>query len=341
MAASYRRLVSYVIPLLVSLSLGVVATHQVRQIALSDQDNVDTFYSLTDGLETYKQEMRQEWRTRILSTLLAGLTVKSVEHVFHPRDRNAAMRQIARVWAFVWLLATFLVFVIVARERSLLYIFGIFGGIAFAYTPGIGVIRFYPWDLPALFSFACFVAVLMLHRLHWLVVLVPLATLLKETALLLPLAGLFWERVAMRRRLMVVGVTFLAAVSLKSVVDLITENPSPLVTMTLRDGTLPFRFGDNLQRIAHIRDWTTHPVFVNAGLLVALFLLPVSDRRILMLKVIAALFVLGNLLFASIVEYRVWFELLPLSLYAIDLHFSPATATRSGATPALAPPGGR
>ena len=320
MAAKYRLLLSYVIPLIVSISTCVIVTHQARQIALLEQDNVDVFYSFAEGLEQYKP-IRQEWKTRILSNFLAGRLVNHVERVYHPSDRDDAMRYIPSLWSFAWLFLTNLVFVALDREKALVYIFGVFAGLSFAYTPGIGETRIYPWDLTSLFCFSCFVGLIKLHRVQWLVVFIPIATLFKETALILLVAFLFWDQVPLRRRLVAILATLLATFCLKGSVDLITANPSPIVTMTLRDGPGVYRFSDNIRQLLYGRVWTNHPFFINSGLLASLLILPMGDRRIHMLKAIGILFILGNFFFGNIIEYRIWFEVIPLSLYAIDVYF--------------------
>jgi hypothetical protein len=321
MSQRYRRLLSYLIPLMVALSTCVVLTHQAREIALSDEANVENFYSFAQGLTQYKSELQQEWRTRILSNFLAGRVVNLVEEIYGATDRQAAMQRVAALWSFVWLLMINLNFVVVDRERALLYIFGTFAAVSFAYTPGIGATRIYPWDLPSLFFFSSAVALLKLHREEGLVVLIPIAILFKETAILLVIAFLFWPDVSVRRRLAALLVTLLGAFILKGIVDLVTANPSPVMTMTLRDGTGVYRYVTNMKHLLAVRPWTSHPVFINAGLLASLFVLPPGDRPIAMLQLIALLFILGNFFFANIVEYRIWFEVIPLSLYAIDLYF--------------------
>lgn len=326
---TYRLFLSYAIPVIVMVATSVIVIHQAKAIALSDEDIANTFYSFADGLEQYKDE-RQEWRTRILSNFLAGRLVNAVEGLYGTTDRQAAIPRVAAIWSSAWLLMINAVLVVIHRERALLFILATFTAMTFAYTPGIGAARIYPWDLPALFFFTCFVAVLKLRREERLVVLIPLATLFKETALLLVVAFLFWQ-VPWRRRLLAMVTAAVSALFLKGVVDVVTANPSPILTMTLRDGPDVHRYITNLQHLVAVGNWTRHPVFINAGLLVSLLLLPIGDRRIRTVQVIAILFILGNFLFGNIAEYRIWFELVPLSLYAIEIYFfRPALATEPG-----------
>jgi len=143
--------------------------------------------------------------------------------------------------------------------------------------------------------------------------------LFKETALLMVVPLLFWNKVPIRKRLVLMGIILLVSISLRTAVDLLTANPSVLLTMTVRHGTSPARYIENIRQLLDVK---ANPViFIDSGLLAALLLLPVSDRRVLMLKAIGVLLVLGNLLFGTIIEYRIWFEAIPLALYAIELYF--------------------
>jgi len=332
-SAIYRRWSTYVIPLIISFSISVVVAHQAKNIALSDEDNAQTFYTFTKGLSEYKYE-RQEWKTRILSNALAGQLVKIVEAAYGTTDRNVVLPRAAALWSFFWLLGTNVLFVIVDRERSLLYSLGTFTAIMFACTPGIGAPRVYPWDMTSLFVFSVAVILMKLHKEEWLLLLVPIGTLFKETALLLVMLLVPSADIPRRRRIFIGAATIAIALSAKAIVDVVTENPSPVFTMTLSDGPTTPRYVTNLQAILAPPAWTTHPVFVNAGLLASLLILPMADRRVGILKVIAVLFIVGNFFFGNIVEYRIWFELIPLSLYGIERCFFETALARGAPVPA-------
>jgi hypothetical protein len=326
----YHAVVAYAVPLIVALSLSVVLAKQVRQIALSNEDNAKAFHSFSAGLEEYR-ELRPEWRTRFLSNLLAGGLVNLIEVGSAPADRDAAMGSITAKWTAGWIMLVFLIYIAFLREESLLFILGTFCAVSFAYTPGLGSIRIYPWDLPALFWFAVAVVLLKSNRLYLLAFLVPIATLFKETALLIPIAFLFWGKIPWRRRVALCVLSMLAGLAAKGILDLVTSSPSPLITMTLSDAHTEPRLATNLRLISILR--AGHPLFINAGLLAALLLLPCSDRRILGWKVIALVFIVGNMLFGLINEYRIWLELVPPSLQAIDLHFSRRVPSKPSGLP--------
>ena len=62
-------------------------------------------------------------------------------------------------------------------------------------------------------------------------------------------------------------------------------------------------------------------LFINAGTALVLFLIPSKDRIILGLKGIALIFIISNLYLGYYREYRIFLELTPLALYALDKAF--------------------
>ena len=347
MRIKYRSILSYLIPLIVAFSLCVTVSYQIRQVALSNVDNTISFNSFADGLSKYK-ELRQEWRPRILSNFIAGRFVNLFSDGFRSFYKMEANKMIYAWWTAAWLFLISVLFIIAFKQRSLLYILGIFAGISFAYSPGVGVMRVYPWDMPALFAFCCFVLFIKQRRELWLAAFIPVAILLKETAFLMVIAFLFLEKVPWRRKLLLAGIAGLAGIAVKLAVDLLTGNPSPLLSMTymVEPGQLaaylhvpmnsPFRF--EFSRLAanlpSLFSWRWDSLlFVDAGLLLVLLFLPLKPYPLAMFKVIALIFLVGNLVFGVITEYRIWFEMIPLALYGIDLTLlSPAKTEEAAAT---------
>lgn len=336
MNSKYHSFLIYAIPLIVTLGISAILTQQVRQVAFSHSDNITTFYSYSNGIVKYKF-LRQEWRPRILSNFLAGRFVNLFDGSGSSASKPEVIKSVIAYWVAAWFLLIGLVLTIFIKERALLYILGIYAGISFAYMPGMGVTRVYPWDMPALFAFCCFILMVMRKKEAWLALFIPLAVLLKETAIVMIVGLLFMQGVTRRRKLIYTGAALVAALAVKTAVDLVTGNPSPLFTMTYRISDLyiiagylrePVTAGfsfqtsrllENLREIAQCQLDT--PFFVNAGLLLALFILPFRDRVIIMLKVTALLFTLGILAFGVINEFRIWFEMIPVSLYALHLYF--------------------
>ncbi len=339
MKFKYRSFLIYAIPLIVTLGICAILTQQVRQVALSHPDNTTAFYSYSTGFERYKH-LRQEWRPRIFSNFLAGRFVNLFSDSESAGSRTEFTKSVVAYWVVGWFLLTGILITIFFKERSLFYILGIYAGISFAYTPGMGVMRVYPWDMPALFVFCCFIVIIKAKKEAWLALFIPLAMFFKETAIVMLVALLFWEGVTRRRKLIFTGATLAAALMVKTTVDLITRNPSPLFTMTYRSSdfsiiaaylrqpvTTGFTFQTSLlaENLRQIFTWQlVTPLLVNAGLLLSLFILPFKNRTIVMLKVTALVFTLGILVFGVINEFRIWFEMIPVSLYALELYFFPS-----------------
>jgi hypothetical protein len=343
MRINYRSFLIYVIPIIVTLGISAILTQQVRQVAFSHSDNITTFYSYSNGMVKYKF-LRQEWRPRVLSNFLAGRFVNLLDGKADSVSKPESIKSVIAFWVAAWFLLIGLALTIFTKEKALLCILGIYAGISFAYMPGMGVTRVYPWDMPALFAFCCFILIIMKKKEAWLALLIPLSVLFKETAIVMVVALLFWKGVSRRRKLIYTGATLAAALAVKTAVDLVTGNPSPLFTMTYRISDLfiiagylrepvttgfSFQTSRLLENLREIAKWQLDtPFLVNAGLLLALFILPFRDRVIVMLKVTALLFTLGILFFGVINEFRIWFEMIPVSLYALDLYLFGGTDGR-------------
>jgi len=318
MISKYRSFLQYAIPIIIALAISVIVSKEAPLALHEHPGDATIFTSFSQGLEEYK-EIKQEWRPRILSNYLASRLANLIEAQYNGQDSALVMDYVSAYWTIGWLILIYLMFIIFFKEKSLLYLFGIFAGISFAYVPSIGITRIYPWDMTSLFIFTCFVTILKTKKESWLVFFIPIAILFKETALLMIAAFLFWEEVPLRRRLIYVGITLLTSLVIKAGIDIITANPSFIFTMTYSTKSGTSRIIENIRQLLVLR--IDSPLFIDAGLLAALLLLPIRKRPLLMLKLIAIAFILGNFVFGQIFEFRIWFEMIPISLYALDVYF--------------------
>lgn len=318
MTTKYRSFLRYAIPIIIGLAICVIVSKEAPLALHEHQADATIFTSFSQGLEGYK-EIKQEWRPRILSNYLSSGLANLIQAQSAGQDPALVMDYVSAYWTVGWLILIFLMIILFFKEKSLLYLFGIFAGISFAYMPSIGITRIYPWDMTSLFIFTIFVIILKTKKESWLVFVIPIAILFKETALLMIAAFLFWEGAPLRRKLLYVGITLLASLIIKIGVDLFTANPSILLTMTYRTRSGAIRIIENIRQLLTLR--IDSPLFIDAGLLAALLLLPINKRPLLMLKLIAIAFTLGNFLFGQIFEFRIWFEMIPISLYALDVYF--------------------
>lgn len=147
----------------------------------------------------------------------------------------------------------------------------------------------------------------------------PLGMGFKETTAVLCLAFLFAEQ-PWKRRLVMCAVSLSACLAVEIAIDIYVRVPIPLFTMEYRyqggQGPTTFYVWENLKSL---RDLHFVPLLVNGGTLLAFMLLPSVNRTMLALKLVSLVFVAGIFLFARINEYRIFFEMIPFALYALEL----------------------
>jgi len=311
---------AYGIPIILALGVSIVLfIHMAGINSTPKSETYRTFYSLTNGLDGYTN-LKTAWQPRIFSTFLAAFISRVsawvVNKISIPVINSPAELTIA-LWTTGWFLASGFVSLVTFKQRSIFYFFGTFAAISFGYLPRLEMaVRVYPWDLPALFFFTLFM-VFWLQKKYWLAfILIPLGVGFKETALILSIAFLFADLQWKQRLRLFLG-SILLGFAIKISIDYFLQLPL-FFTMETRVGgnqDASFYLFSNLYWLKRIM-----PFFVNAGTLLALILLPITNKNILVFKIIAAFFILGNFLFGNIIEYRIWFELTPFALYALDIN---------------------
>jgi hypothetical protein len=222
-----------------------------------------------------------------------------------------------------WLLLTNVSLIFSFGRHSLIIMWGIFAAIAFGYSPGL-VVRVYPWDLPALFFFTLWIILFHHGKYYLLPIVIIIGMLFKETTIVL-LVGFLFLPLPLRKRLNLVLITGIFYIIVKVIVELAVQNPIPFLSLSVtpdnKGGLQDLWIIENLALLLQSRVYA-HPIWVNAGTLLALLLLPSKGRSILMLKSIAALFVISIFIFGKIFEYRIWFEAAPIAVYGLALYFS-------------------
>lgn len=312
---NYAILVSFVIPFIIAAGLSVVELRQMDHYVRGsiETDVHRTFTAFTGDLQTY-DNLRQEWRPRILSNFLVGRLINLLSNHYD-------FSFIIGLWTSAWLFIMFLLLICGFHEKAIFYIFGIFAGIAYGYTKSIGSPWVFPWDMPALFIYVVFLILVTKKKFVFLIPFTPIAMLFKETAIVMIIAFLFVEDIPLKKRVLYLVMTAILCYLVKTGIDLITHNPSLFLTMTLKKGEDTLRLLINLRTLVSLRLDT--PFLINSGLLLSLMILPLRSKTILMFKLVAAVFIISNLIFGMITEYRIWFELIPLSLFGLQTTFFP------------------
>lgn len=283
----------------VGASLCVMFYHQTRWLAPLHPHSYGSFQGASLGTfsSNYigKWDLDRSWKPRVLSNYLGSLATSG--------DR-AHFAHKAALWAASWLAAMFCLYLAFFGKESILFILGTYCGLAFGYMPGIAE-RLYPWDMPATFFFALFVCFLHRNRLMLFLPLLPFAVLFKETCAILCVGYLFLDATRNRR---------LATFATAATLALLGKGVGHLLSQTVMGSDTNFTLiASNIGYVLH----HVGPLGINAGLLVALAILPVTSRHGWTLRVIAVLFAFGVMTHAVVYEYRIWFELMPISLYAL------------------------
>jgi hypothetical protein len=320
-ADKIRMLITQIV---ISLALCVMLYHEVKILTPLYPHNYSTFLGHhlkldfpTANRDNARIDLTKAWKPRILSNLLGSwITRGSVADIHDGSDHQARFVVRVGLWAALWLGAIFALYLLTFARNALLFIMGTYCGVAFGYMPGISE-TIYPWDMPALFFFSLFICLLHAGRLIFLLPILPFAVLFKETSALLCLGFLNMDETK-KRRLTLFAIAALFVLASKVNVDFRTGSMSrfDFDSIVLRSNFLFFT-----------HNWT--PWLLNGGLLLAFLLLPLRHPSAFSIRLIFTLFIAGTLLYGIAAEYRIWFEIIPLGLYALHLHYFPATAPQS------------
>jgi hypothetical protein len=305
----------------IGIALCVMLYNQVKLIVPLNYDNALTFVAGELDLEFYKGEseigyvdLEKSWSPRVLSKALGSFFARgSIEGREIVPGRFV---HLVGLYASLWLGLIFLAYVILLRENALIPILGTYCGVAFGYMPGIAD-RLFPWDLPALFFFTLFICLLYAGKTRFFLPILPIAVLFKETACVLAIGYLFLES-SRRNRILAFGVALALGVATKLIADWATVSGTGL-GLDASKLVANFRFiflGEfphpewyiPLQRI-------NHPLLINAGLSLAFILHPSKGRHAKALWAVFLAFTASALIWGLILEYRIWFEMIPVSLY--------------------------
>jgi len=301
-----REIIAYVV---LAGGLGIMAYHLAASLSMGNPHNDLAFRQAVESWDQYL-DLRQEWRPRIG----AAASAKLANVISASSDTEKQLRNAVGLHSALWMLATMGVLVAGFGRRALPLMWGVAAAVAFGYTPGL-VSRVYPWDLPALFFFTAFTVVLARERWNWLPAVILVGALFKETTAVLCIAPLFLSG-PWRRRIIWTGSLMAAFLVVKVGVDLLVQNPVPLLSPTVHppEGDT-WRLAENVKLLW--RPPYTHPIWINAGTLVAVFAIPWRQPNGHLIRTIAVCFAGSIMIFGVASEYRIWFEMIPLCVLAL------------------------
>jgi hypothetical protein len=308
------------IELFVALSLCVAYFLLVRNyFACGDPMSSDLFTAGSEKLYRLDQPLICDaWKGRLSGLLLSGALID-----FSLKGHNATevqMEQFMNIFGLYhtfWLLLLFLA-VILALRHSLFINLGIFAGLIYNFSPAAGP-YFYPWDMPATLFFT--LAVLLFERRQmWLMAAATCAgCFFKETVLVCALLVLFASQWKWRKRMLtfagIVAVYVLGKKVLLGLLHLdvagLSMGNAPNLAELLRHTFLNY----NVKVL--LSPTINHVIFANAGTLVAILVLG-WRKRFLPYMTVILVFLGGQLLYGGLNEFRIFMEVLPLSLILLS-----------------------
>lgn len=227
------------------------------------------------------------------------------------RDPKAPWRWAIALWTAGWFAFAAVIYILAYREKSVLFFNAAFAGIAFGYLLDT---RVYAWDMPA-FTISTAATVLLCRHspsppaAGVVVALSVGGIFFKETSLLFALFPLFlYPGMRWRKRLAWTGALLSAGLVLKCALNLaVTGRPFTFAVRAFQSEESLWAF--NLELLMREPVW-----LADAGLALALLLMPARGPSGKLFKTIAVLFTVANLMFGVATEYRIWFELIPPAL---------------------------
>jgi tetratricopeptide (TPR) repeat protein len=306
--------------LFVALSLSVSYFFLVRT-QMSSGDLINSYIFTAGSEKCYRLDQPvicDAWKGRLSGLLLSGALIDSSlnEHLVTPRLKER-LNNVFGLYHTFWLLLLFLA-VILALRHSLFINLGIFAGLIYNFSPAAGP-YFYPWDMPATLFFT--LAVLLFERRQmWLMVAATcVGCFFKETVLVCALLVLFARHWKWRKRMLTfAGIVAVYVLGKKVLLNLLHLDVAGLsmgnatnLAELLRHTFLNYNFKVLLSPTVN------QVIFANAGTLVAVLVLG-WRKRFLPYIALILVFLGGQLLYGGLNEFRIFMEVLPLSLILLS-----------------------
>lgn len=247
---------------------------------------------------------RQEFAPRIASVFLVKAFYTGQRKQMKERLVVYFALSMALLGAIYWLMSP---------RASLLLMYGTFAALYYCTTP-ITLDYWYPWDIPALVLSALSLLLALRQKVLPLAVLSALSVLFKETLLLSALYICFFPKLTLKLRLRWCAAAVALGVALRVIAEKLTRKETHHADF-LHDGGKPenaLRVVQNLREL--FSPQINHLLWANAGLLLLVLLFPAGNGVLRGARYIALVFLCGIFLLGKVSEYRIFLELLPVSL---------------------------
>ncbi|HMP81988.1 MAG TPA: hypothetical protein PKA41_04690 [Verrucomicrobiota bacterium] len=324
------------IGLFVALSLSVTYYYLVAPWALGIPGNSTNLWVFSAmSKPSYHPEVLGVWRPRVAGLWIAGRMMDGIVKEGYinaedyqqqkivllrapTQDNQGAYgqymevedyRRVFALYQACWMFLFFGMLVFLLKE-PVFTILGIFAGMLYIFTP-LAAHYFYPWDLPSVTAFTLSILLWQRKRYNLMLAVIFFGYAFKETVAVTALLYFFTE-MPIRKRVLyfvaaAVSTTVLKLAIMKGLYGVWKLGTQDVV---LSDGNILF-----FVNIGRLFAPTWNSVwFVNAGTLLVALLLPARNRTDWGIKIVLLAFCGGQMVSGGITEFRIWLEVLPISL---------------------------
>ena len=306
-----------VVELFVAFSLSVTYYFLVENFAAGSPNNMTNGWVFTScsipGFHLDK--LGDVWKGRLSGLLLSGWLFD-----FLVKDNTFSIAQYFRLFGLyqsVWLFLLFLA-VIFALRHSLLINLGIFAGLMYDFSPASGL-YFFPWDLPATLFFTLAILFFERRQMFMMAVAACAGCFFKETVLVCALLALFAGQWKWGKRVLTfAGIVAVYAVGKKLLLSHLDLKVAAFSMDNATNVAGLFRPGILMENFGKLFSPTfNHVIFANAGTLAAVLVL-CWRRRFLPYMTLIVVFLVGQFMYGGLNEFRIFMQVLPLSLILLS-----------------------
>jgi len=322
--------------LFVALSLCVTYYFLVAYFAVGSPNNYTNGWVFTScsipGFHLDK--IGDVWKGRLSGLLLSGWLFDFV--VEDNRFGVGQYENLFGLYQSVWLFLLFLA-VMFALRHSLFINLGIFAGLMYGFTPASGL-YFYPWDLPGTLFFTLAILFFARRQMFLMAVATCAGCFFKETVLVCALLALFAGQWKWWKRML----TFVAIVAVYVLGKklLLSQLHLHVAAFSMNNATSPIDLFRRTLLIGNVETFFSptlnHVIFVNAGTLLAVLALG-WRRRFLPYMAVIVIYLGGQFLYGGINEFRIFMQILPLSLMLMSERWQESSGPGTGEEPPAGP----
>jgi len=315
------------IGLFIALSLSVTWFYMIRPLAFGVPGNSTNVYVFSADSHTayHLPVLENVWRPRIgglwLSGRLFDLCVKD------GKLNGIAYQNIFAFYHAAWLGLLFVAILIFAPE-PIFALLGCFAGLFYMLTP-TSMGYSYPWDFPALFFFGLSFFLWMRGHYAWMLPVIILGTLFKETPAVTAIL-FFFTGLTLRRKWTLFGIAFVACLIVKILVGYAVDGKFEIFTQQYAAGEPNWL----LNCTYFLHPPVNNVIFVNAGTFVVSFFLPMRTRFERGTKCLLLIFLAGQFIAGGWGEVREMLEAIPVSVLYLQNYIATASVAPVSIAPA-------